>query len=44
MLTQLPATAKLVAVPSCLDHEHRSFPPNTTGFGRSADDIGPAIN
>jgi hypothetical protein len=44
MLTQLPATAKLAAVQSSRDHEHRSFPPNTTGFGRSAGDIGPAIN
>jgi len=44
MLTQLPATAKLVAVQSSRDRDHRSFPPNWTGFGRSADDIDPAIN
>jgi hypothetical protein len=44
MLTQLPATAKPVAVPSRRDRDDRSFRPNTKGFGRSQDDIGLAIN
>jgi hypothetical protein len=44
MLTQLPATAKQVAVQSRHDRDYRSFPPKTKGFGRDPDDIGLAIN
>jgi hypothetical protein len=44
MLTQLPATAKPVAVPSRRDRDDRSFRPNTKGFGCGPADIGPVIN